>query len=93
MCLLLLNTILAQGSFTLEELRQRHTQLTHQVQGLEQEVAYLSSPEVLARRARTLGMVPSDKPVFLDKQHGRVYGPEGARSEGADPDGGPEGGG
>lgn len=64
--LLLVNTVLAQGSFQLDTLRDRHTQLTHRVEALQQEVAYQSSPEVLSQKARSLGMVPSDNPVFLD---------------------------
>lgn len=86
-CLLLLNTVLAQGSFQLESLRERQANLTHQLEALEQDVAYLSSPEVIARKARSLGMVPSEGAVFLDADKREVYGPPGiSDSQRAGPD-------
>lgn len=72
--LLLLNTILAQRSFTLESLQERNSHLTQRVEALEQEVAYQSSSEVLARKARALGMVPTRTPAFLDPDAGTIRG-------------------
>lgn len=72
--LLLLNTILAQGSFTLHEVQKRNAALAQQEQALERDVALQDSPEVLAKKARALGMVPSGDPAFLDTRNGRVYG-------------------
>lgn len=75
MSLLLLNTVLAEGSFALDSLRERHTALSRQAEALKQDVAYKSSPQVLERKARALGMKPSTTPIFLDIRTGRVYGP------------------
>lgn len=72
--LLLLNTVLAQRSFTLEKLQERNTHLTQRVEALQQDVAYRSSPEVLAQKARALGMVPTRNPAFLDPRTGTVRG-------------------
>lgn len=78
--LLLLNTMLAQGSFTLDSLQQRHTHLVHRMEALEREVANQSSPGSLARKARSLGMVPTEKSLFVDPETGAVYGPSGRTS-------------
>lgn len=72
--LLLLNTVLAQRSFTLEKLQERNTHLTQRVEALQQDVAHRSSPEVLAQKARALGMVPTSNPAFLDPRTGTIRG-------------------
>jgi hypothetical protein len=72
--LLLLNTILAQGAFTMQNLQQQQTVLSERKEALEQQVAVQSSPEVLAKKARALGMVPRGRAAFLDAQSGKVYG-------------------
>ena len=64
-CLLMLNTILNQGSFTLEALRERNTELIHTKEALKQDVSYMSSPEVVAQKAKALGMVPSKETNFV----------------------------
>jgi hypothetical protein len=63
--LLLLNTALQQGSFELTELERETTLLRDRQAVLADDVAQRSAPGVLAGRARSLGMVPNETPVFL----------------------------
>ncbi|GGQ49351.1 hypothetical protein GCM10010195_00140 [Kitasatospora griseola] len=63
--LLMLNTALNEGSFTLSRLRKQTTEATDQQQSLQQEIAAQSAPDALEQRARDLGMVPGGDPVFL----------------------------
>ena len=72
--LLLLNTILAQGSFRLADLQRETTRLEHREQALRRQVALAESPQVLARKARKLGMVPVPNPAFVDTDNGEIYG-------------------
>lgn len=72
--LLLLNTLLAQGSFTLHELDARVAELADQEQALQQKAAELASPKLLARSAEELGMVSSVNPAFLRVEDGKVLG-------------------
>lgn len=78
--LLLLNTVLAQGSFTLDSLQQRRDQLVQRVDVLEREVAHRSSPASLAQKARSLGMVPSEKTRFVNPRTGAISTPSGSAS-------------
>lgn len=55
--LLLLNTLLAQGSFTLHTLNDRVSSLVDREQALQQRASELAAPHRLARRAQKLGMV------------------------------------
>jgi hypothetical protein len=72
--LLLLNTLLAQGSFTTSDLQNQQTALDTTAQALQQQVAVLESPQVLAHSAVLLGMVVTRNPVFLDPVTGRIWG-------------------
>jgi uncharacterized membrane protein YukC len=72
--LLLLNTLLAQGSFTLHTLDARVAELADREQALQQKVAELAAPQRLARRASAIGMVPSVNPAFLRASDGKVLG-------------------
>lgn len=72
--LLLLNTLLAQGSFTVTALDQRVTALSDREQALEQKLAKLAAPARLAQQAAELGMVPVVNPAFLRIRDGRVLG-------------------
>ena len=63
--LLLLNTSLQQGSFDLTELGRETALLRDREAVLADEVAQRSAPGALASRARSLGMVPNEAPVFL----------------------------
>lgn len=72
--ILVINTSLAQGAFTISELQAQQSTLTQQEQTLAEAVAAAAAPESLEQRARELGMVPSENPVFLDVTTGRVLG-------------------
>jgi len=72
--LLLLNTLLAQGSFTLHALDVKVAGLADQEQALQQKSAQLASPKRLARNASALGMVASVNPAFLRTEDGKVLG-------------------
>jgi hypothetical protein len=72
--MLLLNTLLAQGSFALHSLEAQVADLADREQELRQKAAELAAPQRLERRARELGMVPSVNPAFLRSQDGKVLG-------------------
>jgi hypothetical protein len=72
--ILVINTSLAQGAFTVSELQSRQTVLSQQEQALSQVVAAAAAPDVLEKSARSLGMVPSQTPVFLKVPSGKVLG-------------------
>lgn len=74
LAVLLINTSLAQGAFTVSELKSEQGQLMQQEQSLTEAVAALAAPESLETRARELGMLPSENPVFLDVSTGKVLG-------------------
>lgn len=72
--LLLLNTVLAQDAFRLHSLQVQGRVLADHEQGLQREVERLQSPQSLAARAATLGMVPGGPPAFLRLSDGKVLG-------------------
>ncbi len=72
--LLLLNTTVQQGSFTIHDLSRRTTLLEDRQAALEQRVAAMRAPEHLAGQAERLGMVPNTNPVFLRLSDGAVLG-------------------
>lgn len=72
--MLIINTSLAQGSFTVQALRAEYQALQEQEQVLLEEVAAASAPIALEYRARELGMVPSMTSVFISVPDGRVLG-------------------
>lgn len=72
--ILLINTSLAQGAFTISELKSEQSALLQQEEALTEAVAAIAAPESLEAQARTLGMVPSTNPVFLDVTTGEVLG-------------------
>jgi hypothetical protein len=72
--LLLLNTSLAQGSFTLHDLRTTSDQLADTQGTLNQSVDASSSPANLARNAASMGMVPDQSAAFLRLSDGTVIG-------------------
>ncbi len=72
--LLLLNTALGQGAFELQNLQQQGQALSDQEQTLLQTVTENQSPQVLARRAAMLGMIPVTSPVFLRLRDGKILG-------------------
>ena len=72
--MLLINTTLAQGAFTLSELRAAQTELSRTEATLIESVAALAAPTVLEEKARNLGMVPSSNPAFIKIPSGKVLG-------------------
>jgi hypothetical protein len=71
---LLLNTSLAQGSFTLHDLRTTSDQLTDAQGALSQSLDASKSPANLAKRAADMGMVPAQSAAFLRLSDGKVIG-------------------
>ncbi|MEJ1196559.1 MULTISPECIES: septum formation initiator family protein [unclassified Streptomyces] len=63
--LLVLNSALSEGSFQLDDLKQRTKELTDEEQALQRDIDAYSAPRALQRRARELGMVPGGDPAFL----------------------------
>ncbi len=72
--LLLINTALAQGSFTLHDLQNTSDELGDRQQSLRHDIAVQAAPERLAARAVSLGMVPSDTAAFLRLSDGKLLG-------------------
>lgn len=72
--LLLLNTALAQGSFTLHGLRATSGELTDTEDVLTQSLEASKSPANLAAMAASMGMVPAQSAAFLRLSDGRVIG-------------------
>jgi hypothetical protein len=71
-CLLVINTILATGSYQITRLQQAQAARAQQVQALKQQVAEDSAPSVIAKRARQLGMVEPPLTRFLDLNSGKI---------------------
>jgi uncharacterized protein HemX len=72
-CLLMLNTTLAQGAFQITGLQQRNATLTQQVQALQQQTAAEEAPSSIAARARQLGMQPVGRLRFINMKTGRIH--------------------
>jgi len=64
--LLFINTLLAQDAFELSNLRQEAKTIADQREAIDRAIAYQAAPSTLARNAKSLGMKPSDSPVFLN---------------------------
>ena len=71
---LLLNTALAQGSFTLHDLRTTSEQLTDAQGALSQSLDASKSPANLAKKAAGMGLVPAQSAAFLRLSDGKVIG-------------------
>lgn len=71
-CLLVINTILATGSYQITSLQQAQTVQAQQLQALKQQVAEESAPSVIAKRARQLGMVEPPLTRFLNLKTGQI---------------------
>jgi hypothetical protein len=65
LALLGLNLVLAKNSFVLHDLRQESRSLSHVEQALTENLARAQSPQELAARAGSLGMVPGVGTTFL----------------------------
>ena len=72
--MLIVNTMLASGAFTISELEAQKAQLLEQEQQLQEEIAIASAPFLLEERARALGMVPQDAPAFISLETGEILG-------------------
>ena len=71
---LMLNTAMAKGSYTMRDLQRRSDSLTDQQDSLRHTIDSVSGPGPLARRARDLGMVPAETAAFLRLSDGKVLG-------------------
>jgi len=63
--LLLINTLLAQDSFELTNLKIEAKLVSDEREAIARQIDKLSSPEALAKSATALGMKPSENPTFL----------------------------
>lgn len=71
---LLVNTLLSQGQFEIQELQNKSIALAGEHEVLAQNVSRLESPEVLKNRALEIGMIPSPGSAFIDLRDGRLLG-------------------
>ncbi|KRE61537.1 hypothetical protein [Nostocoides sp. Soil756] len=71
---LVLNTAMAKGSYTMRDLQRRSDQLTDTQDDLRHALDRVSGPGPLAREARALGMVPATTAAFLRLSDGKVLG-------------------
>jgi hypothetical protein len=72
--LLMLNTAMAEGSFTLHNLQSTSGELADTQDALTQAIDAQRAPGNLASRATRLGMVPADSAAFLRLSDGKVLG-------------------
>ena len=72
-CLLLINTTLAQGSFQITAMQHKNADLAQQEQALQQQITQEQSPASIAARARQLGMRPAGRLRFIDLKTGRIF--------------------
>jgi hypothetical protein len=71
---LMLNTAMAKGSYTMRDLQRQSDTLTDQQDSLRHTIDSLSGPGPLAQRAKGLGMVPAETAAFLRLSDGKVLG-------------------
>jgi hypothetical protein len=71
-CLLVISTTLAAGSFRITSLQQHDQALAKQQQQLQQQVAQDQAPSVIAQRAEQLGMRPVTQLEFLNVKTGKI---------------------
>lgn len=64
--LLGINLLLGHDAVRIRELKLEVIAINEEREAALRQVATISTPENLARRAVALGMVPSDAPIFLD---------------------------
>jgi len=77
--ILVINTTIAQGAFTVSELQAQQATLAQQEQELSRSIADAAAPDALEQKARAMGMVPSESPVFLNPDGSIVGKPKAAR--------------
>ena len=83
--ILVINTTIAQGAFTVSELQAQQATLTQQEQELSRSFADAAAPDALEQKARAMGMVPSESPVFLNPDGSIVGKPKSARGATSQP--------
>jgi hypothetical protein len=83
--ILVINTTIAQGAFTVSELQAQQATLTQQEQELSRSIADAAAPDALEQKARAMGMVPSESPVFLNPDGSIVGKPKAARGSTSQP--------
>jgi len=71
---LVLNTAMAKGSYTMKGLQRQSDALADTQDDLQHALDQVSGPGPLAQRARALGMVPAQSPAFLRLSDGEVLG-------------------
>ncbi len=72
-CLLVINTTLATGSFQITHLQQANVTLAQQEQALEQQLAREESPASIQQQALRLGMRQQPLLHFINVRTGRIY--------------------
>lgn len=84
MAQLLMSIVISDGAYQISSLNAQQRQLDREQQALTEQLNLLSSPQNLATRAESLGMVLSTTtPVFLSLADGSVVGREGAGARGS----------
>jgi len=72
---LLLSIVISDGAYTISSLNSQQRQLDREVQALSEQIDLLSSPQSLATKAESLGMVLSaTAPAFVRLADGAVIG-------------------
>lgn len=71
-CILVISTTLAAGSFQITSLQQQNQAMAKQQQQLQQEVAQDQAPSVIAQRAEQLGMKQAGQLQFLNVKTGQI---------------------
>lgn len=80
---LLLSIALADGAYEIAALQAQQKELTRDEQIFTEQLDVLNSPQNLAARAESLGMVSNESAVYLSLSSGAVLGVPAAASEGA----------
>jgi hypothetical protein len=71
-CLLVISTTLAQGSYQITRLQEQNTNLARQEQLLSQQVAQASSPAQIASEAEQFGMQQNPYLQFINLKTGKI---------------------
>jgi Tfp pilus assembly protein PilN len=71
-CLLVISTTLAAGSYRIPSLEKQNEALAKQQQQLQQQISQDQAPDVIAQRAQQLGMQPVQQLEFLNVKTGQV---------------------
>lgn len=66
LCLLFVNTLLAQDAFQLTHLKLQAKMVSDEREAIARQIDNQSSPEALSKAAVALGMKPSEAPKFLN---------------------------